>query len=59
VVVEGYNKYDDVFVGRSYRSVPEIDGLVFFTGEKEMQPGDFVDVDIFDVDEYDLRGETF
>lgn len=59
VVVGGYNKYDDVFVGRSYRSVPEIDGLVFFTGEKEMQPGDFVDVDIFDVDEYDLRGETF
>ncbi len=59
VIVDGYNKYDDVFVGRTYRDVPEVDGLVFFTTEKEAKAGDFVEVDIFDVDGYDLRGESF
>ena len=59
VIVDGYNKYGDVFVGRSYRSVPEIDGSVLFTSENHVTIGDFVKVDIFGAEEYDLKGESF
>lgn len=59
VIVDGYNKYGDVFTGRTYRNVPEIDGSVLFTSENPISTGDFVKVDIFGVEEYDLKGESF
>lgn len=37
---------------------PEIDGLVKFTSHKDLDIGDFVDVEIFDVEDYDLIGEV-
>lgn len=57
-VVEEYDGYTDSYVGRTYMDAPEIDGLVKFTSEKDFDIGDFVDVEIFDVDEYDLIGEV-
>ncbi len=57
-VVEEYDGYTDSYVGRTYMDAPEIDGLVKFTSEKDLDIGDFVDVEIFDVDEYDLIGEV-
>lgn len=57
-VVEEYDGYTDSYIGRTYMDAPEIDGLVKFTSEKDLEIGDFVDVEIFDVDEYDLIGEV-
>lgn len=57
-VVEEYDGYTDSYVGRTYMDAPEIDGLVKFTSERDLDIGDFVDVEIFDVDEYDLIGEV-
>ncbi|MEG1550702.1 MAG: 30S ribosomal protein S12 methylthiotransferase RimO [Oscillospiraceae bacterium] len=57
-VVEGYDAYTDSYFGRTYRDAPDIDGQVLFTCGYELNDGDFVDVEIFDVSEYDLIGEV-
>ena len=58
VVVEDYDGYSDSYTGRTYMDSPEIDGLVKFTSHKDLDIGDFVDVEIFDVEDYDLIGEV-
>lgn len=58
VVVEDYDGYSDSYMGRTYMDAPEIDGLVKFTSHKDLDIGDFVDVEIFDVEDYDLIGEV-
>ncbi len=58
VVVEEYDGYSDSYTGRTYMDAPEIDGLVRFTSHKDLDIGDFVEVEIFDVEDYDLIGET-
>ena len=58
VVVEEYDGYSDSYTGRTYMDAPEIDGLVKFTSQKDLDIGDFVDVEIFDVEDYDLIGEA-
>lgn len=58
VVVEDYDGYSDSYTGRTYMDAPEIDGLVKFTSHKDLDIGDFVDVEIFDVEDYDLIGEV-
>lgn len=57
-VVEDYDPYTDSYTGRTYMDAPEIDGAVKFTSQKDLQTGDFVDVKIFDADDYDLIGEV-
>ena len=58
IVVEEYDGYSDSYTGRTYMDAPEIDGLVKFTSQKDLDVGDFVDVEIFDVEDYDLIGEA-
>ncbi len=58
VVVEDYDGYSDSYTGRTYMDAPEIDGLVKFTSHKDLDIGDFVDVEIFDIEDYDLIGEA-
>lgn len=58
VVVEDYDGYSDSYTGRTYMDAPEIDGLVKFTSHKDLDIGDFVDVEIFDVEDYYLIGEV-
>ena len=58
VVVEDYDGYSDSYTGRTYMDAPEIDGLVKFTSHKDLDIGDFVDVEIFDVEDYNLIGEV-
>ena len=58
VVVEEYDGYSDSYTGRTYMDAPEIDGLVKFTSHKDLEIGDFVEVEIFDVEDYDLIGEA-
>lgn len=58
VVIEDYDGYSDSYTGRTYMDAPEIDGLVKFTSHKDLDIGDFVDVEIFDIEDYDLIGEA-
>lgn len=58
VVVEDYDGYSDSYTGRTYMDAPEIDGLVKFTSHKDLDIGDFVDVEIFDIEDYDLIGKA-
>lgn len=56
VLVEGYLVDDDVYVGRTYRDAPGVDGIVFVSAPYELISGSFVDVKITEANEYDLTG---
>ncbi len=57
VLVEGYDTYIKHFYGRSYADAPDIDCKVFFTSDKKLKSGEFVNVKIIDTLEMDLLGE--
>ena len=57
VLIEGWDDYIKCYYGRSEADAPEIDGKVFFMAKEQLLIGDFVDVQINDVLEYDLLGE--
>lgn len=57
VLVEDYDGYTDSYRGRTYMDAPEIDGTVSFTTNKNYEPGDFADVVIIGVNDYDLIGK--
>ncbi len=56
VLIEGYLVEDDVYVGRTYRDAPGVDGIVFVSAPCELMSGSFVDVKITEANEYDLTG---
>ncbi len=56
VLIEGYLVDDDVYVGRTYRDAPGVDGIVFVSAPYELIFGSFVDVKITEANEYDLTG---
>lgn len=58
VLIEGYLYEDDVYIGRSYREAPSVDGYIFVSAEEEIVSGDMVPVRITDANEYDLIGEV-
>ncbi len=55
VMVDGVDE-DGAYVGRSRYDAPEIDNSVIFTSERELRPGDIVNVEITDAFDYDLAG---
>lgn len=62
VIIDGYLPEDDVYVARSYRDAPNVDGNVFITlnenDSRELMSGTFLDVIITDSSEYDLIAKT-
>lgn len=58
VLVEGYLYEEDIYVGRTYKDAPKVDGCIFVKSEEEIVSGDFVDVKITGASEYDLIGEV-
>ena len=56
VLIEGYLVEDDVYVGRTYRDAPGVDGIAFVSAPYELMSGSFVDVKITEANEYDLTG---
>ena len=56
VVTEGFDRYAECWFGRSAMDAPEIDGKVFFTSDRKLAIGEFVNVTIDDVMDYDLLG---
>ena len=57
VMIEGKVADEDVYVGRTYRDAPNVDGLIFINTEEELMSGDFAKVKVNGALEYDLIGE--
>ncbi|MCQ2979039.1 MAG: 30S ribosomal protein S12 methylthiotransferase RimO [Clostridia bacterium] len=57
VIVDGYLPEDDVYCGRTYMDIPDVDGIVFFTSDRELIAGDYVKVEIEKSLGYDLEGK--
>ena len=57
-VVEGFDKFAECYFGRTEKDAPDIDGKVFFTSEKPLEIGDYVEIEISDTLDYDLMGEV-
>ena len=57
VIVEDYDGYSDSYSGRTYMDAPEIDGTISFTTTNSYEPGDFADVVVIGVNDYDLIGK--
>jgi ribosomal protein S12 methylthiotransferase len=56
VIIDSYIPGErNAYIGRSYADAPEIDGVVYVTGEK-LKPGQIVDCEIVTTKEYDLIG---
>ncbi len=58
VICEGYDPVSECFFGRSYADAPDIDGKVYFTAPKRLKEGEFVNVTITEVLDYDLFGKV-
>lgn len=56
VVIEGYSPDEDVYVARSYRDAPGVDGFIFVECDYELMSGTFCDVLIKEVGPYDMIG---
>ena len=59
VLIEGRIPEDQVYVGRTYRDTPNVDGLIFIDmedGGQELMTGDFVKVRVTGAAGYDLTG---
>ena len=57
VIVEDYDGYSDSYSGRTYMDAPEIDGMISFTTDKHYEVGEFADVEIIGMNDYDLIGK--
>lgn len=57
VLVEDYDGYSDSYSGRTYMDAPEIDGTISFTTNNNYEPGDFAEVVVIGINDYDLIGK--
>jgi ribosomal protein S12 methylthiotransferase len=58
VLVDGADE-DGYLVGRSKADAPEIDGRVYLSANRELNPGDLVWAEVIAADEHDLNAEVF
>ena len=58
VLVERLDVAENVWLGRSQREAPEVDGEISFTSSRPLQVGEYVRVRIEDNDGADLLGTT-
>lgn len=56
VIVEDYDGYSDSYKGRTYMDAPEIDGNIVFTTSGGYEVGEFAEVEVIGVNDYDLIG---
>ena len=56
VLIEGYLPEDGIYVGRTYRDAPGVDGLFFLEADKELMTGDIVKAKVTQALGYDLSG---
>ena len=58
-MIEGKVADEDVYVGRTYKDAPNVDGYIFIQTTATLMTGDFVKVQVTDSNEYDLIGEIY
>lgn len=56
-MIEGKVAEEDVYVARTYKDAPGVDGYLFINTRRQLMSGDFVEVLITGSNEYDLIGE--
>lgn len=56
-MIEGKIADEDIYVARTYKDAPDVDGLLFVNTARELMTGDFVKVRVTGANEYDLIGE--
>ena len=57
VMIEGSLPEDGVYIGRTYKDAPNVDGYIFVNSERELLSGELVPVYVTDAKDYDLIGE--
>ncbi|MDD4164040.1 MAG: 30S ribosomal protein S12 methylthiotransferase RimO [Eubacteriales bacterium] len=58
VICEGYDTVSESFYGRSYADAPDIDGKIYFSSHRRIRDGEFVEVKITELLDYDLVGRV-
>lgn len=58
VLIEGRIPEDQVYIGRTYKDAPDVDGYIFINSEEEMISGDIVEVKVTGANDYDLIGDV-
>ena len=58
VLCEEYDPVSEVHFGRSMADAPEIDGKIYYSSPRRLREGEFVDVLINEVLDYDLTGRV-
>ena len=59
VLCDGLDEQSMLFVGRSYAESPDIDGRIYFSAEREVKTGEFVNVRLTDTMDGELMGELY
>ena len=58
VLCDGFDTQAMAYMGRSWAESPGIDGNIYFTAERDVQPGEFVPVRVTGIMDGDLTGEV-
>ncbi|MCD7750600.1 MAG: 30S ribosomal protein S12 methylthiotransferase RimO [Lachnospiraceae bacterium] len=58
-VIEGKLYEDEVYIGRTYRDAPGVDGYIFIQTDESLMSGDFVWARVTGSRDYDLIGELY
>ena len=58
VLCDGFDTVAEVYYGRSYMDAPDVDGKVYFTSDRKIASGEFVNVKITQAVDYDLVGKV-
>ena len=58
VLCEGWDEEEEAYFGRTYADSPDIDGKVWFSSDRTVHTGEFVQVQITDVYDGELIGEA-
>ena len=57
VLVEGKLPEDGVYIGRTYKDAPNVDGYIFLRSDRDLMTGAVINVSVTGSHEYDLIGE--
>lgn len=58
-IIEGFIPDDKVYIGRTYKDAPGVDGVIFIHTDYKLLAGQIVPVKVTDFNEYDLIGDVF
>ena len=58
VLIDGFDEESGRFYGRSLLEAPESDGCIWLTTDRDLTPGEYIQVKITAADAYDLAGEV-